>query len=380
MNNSSKTYPILFAILFMAWLLTPWFLDTIPGKPEKSISARENRALSKRPVFHPLAADVFPSAYDNFYTDLFPYREELINWWSRNVNIGIYRKSPPNSEVDIGLDGWLFNSTERPYYEGTKMYGPDTIELIHQTIRNRVIFYKASGIRLYILFPPVKDHIYPEYLPPDYLQPTDSTLTEKVISVLLKDTLIPFVNVTPALLNAKNNGRLYSKTDNHWNTKGGYEAYYQLICRIKKDFPSVKPVERKDVAFIPNKLPGGNLALKLGIAEYTTEEYFKPVLKVQRARDGKKAGYKAPPWFHAPDDFEHVKVVADSSLPKVVVIRDSFFIQMMPFFEENFRKTVYLFDAWMYELNWDIIQKEKPDIVVLEVVEPNIKSLIRVYQ
>ena len=376
MKSGSKTYTLLFAVLFMAWLLMPFILDNLIGTPKTSISARENRALAKRPVFHPLTPREYPAAFDNSFTDRFPYREQLINWWSEHVNLGVYKKAPPNSEVDIGQDGWLFYTNERPCYEGTREMTPEKIELIHQTIRNRVIFYHDKGIRFYVFFPPSKGVIYPEYLPEDYARVKDSTLTERITAVLSRDTLIPFINVNPGLLNAKKGGRLYSITDNHWNTKGAYEAYYQVISRIKKDFPAIKPIERKDFTFKPFTAQGGNLALKLGIEKNVSEVYYNPEIKDPRARDGKKAGHKAPPWFGSPDDFEHVKVVADSSLPKVVVIRDSFFIQMMPFFEQNFRKTVYIFDAWMYDLNWDIIRAEKPDLVVLEVFEPHVPEIL----
>ena len=30
----------------------------------------------------------------------------------------------------------------------------------------------------------------------------------------------------------------------------------------------------------------------------------------------------------------------------------------------------------MYDLNWDIIQKEKPDIVLLEMYEPYVKNIL----
>jgi hypothetical protein len=72
-----------------------------------------------------------------------------------------------------------------------------------------------------------------------------------------------------------------------------------------------------------------------------------------------------------------VSMIPDSILPRVVVIRDSFFWFIMLFFDQHFSKTVYIFDAWAYGTNWPIIQKEKPDLVVLEIFGPHLRHLIK---
>ena len=50
---------------------------------------------------------------------------------------------------------------------------------------------------------------------------------------------------------------------------------------------------------------------------------------------------------------------------------------MMPFTKEMFNETLYIFDAWQYLLNEDIILKYKPDLVVFQGLETHIKAIIK---
>ena len=376
MKQNRKIYPMLFAVSFMAWLLLPFIMGNIIGSPKPKITSEDIRNTASRPVFNINRLDPFPENFNKFYYDHFPFRETLLAWWSANVGVPALKKAPVKSLVDKGDDGWLYPAEERPVFEGTQMLSNENLELIHQTIRNRVIFYRAQGIRFYVFIVPMKSVVYPEFLPSYYYHYKDTTQTQKLVALLKQDTLIPFTDVNPALVNAKPKGNLYTHTDKSWNSMGAFEAYSQIISRIRKDFPSVKPVEAKDVTFGEFKTPGGMLASRLGIQKEVGETRYRPVIKNARAMEGKKAGHVPPPWFELPAEFEKVSVVPDSSLPKALVIRDPQIEPMMPFLDQNFKKTVYIFDAWMYDLNWDIIQKEKPGIVILEVSEPNIKNII----
>ncbi len=375
-NQFKQPISRLVSVGFMIVLLVPFLLDNLVGGPKPRLTPEEVRATAPRPSLSISTLNTYPERFSKFYDDHLPYRDKIMNWWSEHYNVALLKKAPLKSPVDMGDEGWMYPAGERPVYEGNLMLSTQDIELIHQTIRNRVIFYRANGIRLYVFFVPMKSVIYPEHLPSYYVHFSDSTQTQKVISLLSRDTLIPFIDVNPGIINAKPSGTLFTHTGKSWNTKGAFEAYRQIISRIRKDFPSITPIEPTDVRFDAWDTTGGALATELGIQHEVSETLFRPVIANARAVTGKKAGHSPPPWFDLPKEFEKVSLVPDSSLPKALVIRDPYFTPMIPFFGQNFRKTVYIFDAWMYDLNWDIIQKEKPDVVLLEVYEPNIKNII----
>ena len=62
-----------------------------------------------------------------------------------------------------------------------------------------------------------------------------------------------------------------------------------------------------------------------------------------------------------------------SSGPKVFFIRDSFLTHAMPHLAGQLsRATCY----WSYSLNMKMIEKDSPDVVVLEIVDRNLMALL----
>jgi len=57
------------------------------------------------------------------------------------------------------------------------------------------------------------------------------------------------------------------------------------------------------------------------------------------------------------------------------MIRDSFGSTLIPYLNEHFSESVYIFDMWNYCLNEDILFNEKPDIFIQTVVEPFISNI-----
>jgi hypothetical protein len=58
-------------------------------------------------------------------------------------------------------------------------------------------------------------------------------------------------------------------------------------------------------------------------------------------------------------------------LPKLVMLRDSMAIALIPLLSENFSRSVY---ASTRELDRALIEREKPDIVIEELVERSLHA------
>ena len=67
---------------------------------------------------------------------------------------------------------------------------------------------------------------------------------------------------------------------------------------------------------------------------------------------------------------------SDTTAPKILVIRDSFGDQLIPFLKEPFSESVFIFDGWDYGLNKEIIETVKPDIVIFLGLETHIENFI----
>jgi hypothetical protein len=359
------------------WISAPLSMDYLNLTKTDSISKQENRTLAPEPPFNISLLDPYPAAYENFFNDHFPYRRELTNFLNNDINLKIFNHLNEHDGLNVGKDGWLFAGYEQEYWEGTNKYKRNEIRTIVSVLHTRTMEYRKRGIRFYVLVPPMKSEIYPEQNPPFFYRGPDSVMTDLILAAIRKDTSIALVIGKEALLQNKDKGLLFYATDSHWNNRGAYYAYRSLFERIHKDFPRVNPLTFRDIEFHDSLQEGAFLAKQYGIQDLVTENVPEIRYKHQRAYPGVRVGYALPPPFTGNNWSEKIRLVKDSSLPKALVIHDSYGDRLIPLISENFRRTIFFFDAWYYGPNWEIIDKEKPDLVIMEIFAPHFRYLLR---
>jgi len=376
MNRTHHIYSIILMVLFFIMILFVMMNDTFHFYSPPKMLDMEKRNLSRKPIPDINHLDSYPAAYARFYEDRFPYRTKLIGYYAGVISLKFFHKSSFPDKVSLGREGWLYHILERPFYEGTFPVNSDQIKKIVAELHNRAAYYHAKGIKFYLAIPPMKQDVYPEYLPRNYYKVPGKTVTEKIIDLIRQDTIVKFIDLKSALMKAKKYGRLYYKTDNHWNALGGYYAYHAILDRMKQDFPSLQPLDTFDFTMKMQVIKGKNLAELMNLTDYIQDEDPVPKVKMERAKEGKQRGYKPRPTFWYPSEFEIVREVNNSNLPTIVIVRDSFFYGLMPYIIENFRKTVILYDSGTYGIFDDAIQTEKPDLVLYMIFEPLLPNLI----
>jgi alginate O-acetyltransferase complex protein AlgJ len=374
-RKADHRYNILYSVLFAAMIVIPLSAVVTGLYRAPEMSERENRKLAKMPVFDLTLLDPFPPLFTEWYNDHFFMREGLIDLhiWSQ-IN---FRESPYPDKVTIGKDGWLFDAAkERNTYEGKVNIPPESYIYVMRELHKRTLWYRARGIRFYVLIAPMKAEIYPEFLPAFYRRARYGTLTDRLVNTIRKDTVIRLITLKEVMLAEKPNHRLYSKMDNHWNYVGGYFAYRALMREINKDFPDVKPLELSDFKFKERTVKGGNLSGMIGLTGKMSETEWLPSFPSMRSIDDPDKRYKVPEAFPFVNDYEVRHYIPGSKLPSIMVIRDSYGQHLFPYLSETFGRTFMLFDGWSYKLNADFVEKEKPDIVVLEIFEPHFKNIV----
>jgi len=376
MEKTKKVSFFIQAIFFIASIFTPILISAIFPQDFNTVSRSENRMLAKRPLFEVSLLDPYPKRYENFYNDHFLFRSQLMSYNSF-INYFFFHQSPNPKMVVAGRDGWLFYANrERMVYEGTKTIKAYEVQSVVEELHRRTLFLKRKGIPLYVVMAPMKSDIYFDFLPPYYKRAAKS-IPEMLISAIRKDTVIHLIDLKPGLVEARKKHRIYYKTDTHWNSRGAFQAYSMIMDRLKEDFPCLKPMTPDDVGFEEYKYHGLDLATTIGLEKFIPDTVCDEKLKKPRAVEGRKAGYPPSPYFGYPDLYEIVMEVADTTLPRVVVIRDSYFRSVIPFFSQHFSKSVYIFDNWDYGANYSIIMNEKPDLVLLEVLGSNSANLLQ---
>ena len=377
MKRLAHLYTVILSLVFVGWISVPLIYESFTKSLDALISKTENRMLARRPKLKVANLDPYPSAYEKFYNDHFFLRYELIHINTLLAGYYLFNRSPAPKEVAFGSNGWLYTTgKEREVFEGSFNLPDDYVEAMADELHQRAIEYRKIGITFYVTIAPMKCDIYPEFLPSYYIHSLKPTFTDRVTAILRKDSLFNLIELNDSLMEAKKTGALYYRTDNHWNGLGAWYAYSLIINRIRLDFPVITPLNRSDFSLSDYRNSAGNLATLAGLQHFIKELIFNPRILNPRAQEISKFGYRPPKLFGYPAEYELVRSIPDNSLPRIVVIRDSFFTPLIGLFSENFSRSVYIFDGWKYGPNYDIVENEKPDIVLLEIFEPNLSLIL----
>jgi hypothetical protein len=212
---------------------------------------------------------------------------------------------------------------------------------------------------------PDKHAIYPEELPPSVRRVGPETRSDSLVRYLREHSTVPVLDLRPALLEAKARERVYHRTDTHWNDRGAYIAYEEIVRALGVAGPPAARTAFESPAVL---VPGLDLAGMLGLTGELTEEDLPLVPRAPR-----RARIVEPP---RPDsrlmDARLVTEHPDRSLPRAVVFRDSFGSALIPFLSEHFSRALYL---WQYNFEPDVVLAEHAAVVIQEWVGRRLSTL-----
>ncbi|WP_420266273.1 alginate O-acetyltransferase AlgX-related protein [Candidatus Magnetominusculus dajiuhuensis] len=360
---------VVISLVFLVFISLPLLSTFLMITYKVNIS--EQRTLASNPRLSIANLAKFPDQYTQYFEDNFGFRDMLIRWNNR-FKVTFLKNSPIPEQVIFGRDGWLYMTALKTLedYRGNAPFTQDELLRIRRVLLARQRWLRDRGINYYLLIPPNKETIYPEYLP-DYINKVGNMTRIDQIIGLMDNPTFNIIDLRDTLINAKHKGRLYFKTDTHWNSYGAFWGYQKIISTLGKDYPRLVPMDISGFKVSHSVKSGGDLYRLLSVSDLYTDDKmdFKP-LSLYKSRDAVPGDYINT--YRNPENPLIVKEVNDSGLPKIVVFRDSFFMHPLSFFAEHFRRSVYV---WTREFDTDIIEKEKPDIVITEIVERNLYTL-----
>ncbi len=345
---------------------------------DETIAVSESRVAARLPSFrwNWQYFDEFPRQFESYYNDFFGFREDLISWNNRII-VTIFGR-PPSSLVILGKYPWLFYGGEEVYYR-SPLFKPEELEKLKNVLVQRRDWLAAQGIQYIFLVAPNKQSIYPEYLPDSIRYLPARSRLDQLMDYLKQNSDLEIVDLRDEFRKAKASHQIYEKTDTHWNQIGAFYAYRAIMKRVARKFPSVKPLELSDFSVTAINQLGGDLARMLKLQPVYREDVLKLVPKFPRKATGKLAlldGYPSAPQKVPLKDpnvssftrFQPIIFeVQDHQLPRAVIIGDSFTHKhLFQFLAENFRRIVF---AGQFVFDVELIQKERPDVVIQEIVE-----------
>ena len=326
-----------------------------------TLARSENRALAKFPQPPQGWQNVQPyvAGLEAYFNDHFGCRKCLVQW---NNKLRWWAFDDKNSEVLVGKDGWMFTTGAQmiDHYSGLLQFTPDQLHDWQVLLEKRRDWLAQRGISYLFVVAPDKQTIYPEGLPDWVTKVSPQTKMDQFFTYMREHSTVPVLDLRNAVLAGKKSNPTFWKTDTHWNFFGSFLAYQEVVRALAKEVPAMKlePMPFSDFNLSTQLQAGGDLARILGLSLSESNAYTlspKPGLPLFTTK-------LAPPDRQIEPKFSYTP----SAKGSLIVFQDSFGLSWMDFLAYNFHQVTYL---WQYDLDPAWIEREKPDIVVNEMVE-----------
>jgi hypothetical protein len=301
----------------------------------------------------------FPGAFTRYFEGNFAFRPRLVEWQS--VLRFEALDASPSPVVVKGRDGWLFywDDGAPEDYTNANPFTRDELEAWQRTLEGARDWLAARGIAYLFVIAPDKHVIYPEYMPVSIRPVRGESRIDQLVAHLGAHSTVDVLDLRPALLGAKAGERIYQRTDTHWNDRGAFVAYRQILQRLAPSLPGARPMDRSMFEAREVHSSGLDLAGMLGLTDSLREEDLRLV------RRDPAAARVVEPLNPDPHGIEGrmATELRGGSLPRAVVFRDSFGSALIPFLSEHFSRTLYL---WQPNFDPEAILEEHPAAVIQE--------------
>jgi len=311
----------------------------------------------------------FTVDFDKFHEKKFGGKNELIELHNY-IQHSLLKSSPLPNSVVLGKDEWLFlgNKYNNVLYKniGLETFSSNDLETIWGNIQQRKEYLNHREIKYYLCTAPNKRTVYNDYLP-SHFQNKGTTQLEQ-LKIYLEAKEFELIDLKDNF-NQYDSLRLFHKTNTHWNALGAFLGYKRLISSIQADFVNLQSFELND--FKIDTLIRQREDLTKIIKTDLEEEHIvlQPIEKFQSIVLEKKLA--VPMDYYGPHKNYENRYKGIGNL-KVLVFRDSFSTEMIQFMKEYFGEIVFI---WHHDFNKEIIENEKPDIVIHEIIERDIDKL-----
>lgn len=328
----------------------------------------EKRALTAPPTWPSTLTEWadLPHGLDQYANDHFGLRNELIalNSYSR-YRLGV-SASP---KVLVGDRGWLFYVSDFnwEFFRGKNRFSDAQLRQWLDRMEEHRNWLAERGIQFLILPAPLKESIYPEYLPYWLRREKAATQVDQVVRGAATRPGLTVIDVRKQLLERKRETPVYQAFDTHWNAEGGFIAYTAVMEEIAKKRPEIAGLTRQSLLLEPAReiQIQQDLSFMLGINLFVQPEC--PVYNPKHSSTI-HVQYLTP---KTDGNSPQLITTGIPNAPKIMLIRDSFSESLLPYMEDTFGWLLvrHVQDGSFPQAD---IEKYRPDIVLLEVQEAGI--------
>lgn len=337
----------------------------------------ENRKLAEWPQLENSSIDTYVKGLESYLIDHLHIRNNAIRFHNR-LNVFVFRSSPSGVKALVGKNNWLYLSGEElKTYAGIELFKEqELIEFKHEILRREKII-SGYNAKLIMAFVPNKANVYPEFMP-DHLIKSVQYGYGQQMHLYLEKNGIHMIDLYTLLMNNKSNRDIYFKTDNHWNDLGAFIGANAILKEMSSRYPGIQLLDTINFPIRTEKETNGGVAMMLNVEKEVIDFNHspRPINGFKSVLDKKKK-YPVIKNFPFPWEYEQVYQRNNTSLPNVLIIRDSYGKRLLPYLAEQCNNCVAIWDSWNYGLNEEIIKDVKPDFVVYLISESQLKNLMK---
>ena len=364
-KHIAVSYVVLFVLLF----IVPVCVYELFGNYFDQTNY-EQRQAAEKPVFSIDTIQTYPAAFEAYYNDSLPFRNQMIRTNSL-LNWHLFKRSAVGKVV-VGKDDWLFynpagkDGDPIADYQGTSLLTQEQLEMFGANLISARNTLQAQGKEFVVLIVPNKESMYGNaFLPDRFVTENSHTKADQVAQYLTEHTDLTVVYPKKSILTSMENDPdhiYYYKTDTHWNDLGAYVATADLLNHVGISIPALEELE-----LVKGESHAGDLAGMLGLADYLKYDNLYSLNDYCKGQNVEKV---YPIQGSTNLCCTSTSTANDQSL---FMIRDSFAITMIPYLSTQFDECCFVhIDTYTPSM----LQQYPSDIVVLEVAERYIWNLL----
>jgi alginate O-acetyltransferase complex protein AlgJ len=271
----------------------------------------------------------------------------------------------------LGREGWLYYTGDYSIhdYQKTGLMGSARLKSYVDILAELDKKVTGYGGALWVVNPPDKNTIYPQYMPEQIPVIGQTSRLDQMTDNIKNNTALQMIDLRPLFTEVSQSSQIYYRRDAHWNCLGAYYAANEILKRVNVLHPEVQIHPLSDYAAGAMSDTTLDIARVMGVTLMEDTITLTPKFTPGSITHIKYERYSGM----------NVALNSQTDLPTAMFIHDSFYTECLnQFIEPQFSRVIFTHfeDSLLSEIT-DVIETEKPDVVVVEFAERHIEYFFR---
>ena len=295
----------------------------------------------------------FMQELGHYFEDHFAFRQELVTADAK-IQSSLFQVSNVDT-VTVGTDGWLYYTSTVKDYLGQEVMPQREISNAAHNLSLVQQYVQERDAKFLLTVAPNKNSLYGENMPYYFQKKADDTRNIDLLENEIEKYGISYADLFS--LFEKQNEILYLKRDSHWNNKGAALVYDALLNQLEVEhdhYETIKNLRQKNEYGDLNKMLYPLAAEPEWNYFYQKEDVFSYKTDTESVEDA---------WIETENK---------EGSGSLLMFRDSFGNTLLPLMANACGEGY--FSRGVPEKITEYMEKCKPDAVIMEKVERNIRD------